>query len=100
MSERVERLAREQYPREHVGYSQPVPDKCHCDECDRTECLRIGFEGGYERSKVLNENEWFEYQVEVVRGIRSSSGLRILTAEADAVMRALGFTKESDDDER
>lgn len=34
------------YPHEHVGYSQPAPPNCYCDECYVNDQRRLAFVAG------------------------------------------------------
>jgi hypothetical protein len=34
------------YPHEHVGYSQPAPPNCGCDECYVNDQRRLAFVAG------------------------------------------------------
>lgn len=36
-----------EYPTEHVGYDQPVPSTCTCDECYRREDQRNAYVAGF-----------------------------------------------------
>lgn len=48
MSTAIERAAAEAFPYEHVGYTQPAPENCGCDECHLTGMQRIAFIEGAE----------------------------------------------------
>lgn len=51
---RLRRMAEERYPSKHVGYSQPVPRDCRCDECHAREMQREAFIEGATAGAALH----------------------------------------------
>lgn len=84
---KLEALAMDEFPAEHVGYDRLPPDNCGCDECYVRDAKRLAFLAGAAAHAALLDAETTEEW-----GVRDSLGVTAWPTETGARVTARNRT--------